>query len=220
MISKNELFNEMKISKKTIAITGDGVSALSGIPNLNNINFSGFPLNTIFTSKFYKSNPTIFYKVYSQILNLKNHMPNYIHKFLAGNNISIITENIDGLHNKAGSNDIIELYGNLDYLFCEGCLQTIKTENIKLNKVSESESVINRSFICKNCGTILRPNLVLFGEPVINITDAIQLIDVSDLILIIGNDLRIWPANQLAFKARKQGSRVLIINDNYKYLFN
>ncbi|MFW5928130.1 MAG: SIR2 family NAD-dependent protein deacylase [Thermoplasmatota archaeon] len=120
---------------------------------------------------------------------------------------SVITQNIDGLHQKAGSDNVIELHGTLSKLVCEYCDNEYDT--------SEFLDVINDGEIPKcDCGDILRPDVVLFGEQLdpTDVDSAITDAQESDLVLVIGTSSIVQPAASLPRMAKNHGAEVVEIN--------
>ena len=217
MILARDLKLKILNSKYPVAFTGAGVSISSGISILDS-NYFGYQLSDVLTIDFFSSHIITFYKVYAEILKWTKLQPNIVHEALFKLSIPIITQNLDGLHTKAGSKDVIELHGNLNFLECENC--DLKIASHKLFKKNVSENSLKETILCKNCGNILKPNLVLFGQPILKFNEAVEKIDKSDLLLVIGNSLKVWPANQLIKKAAEQKCEIVDINSNCENLFN
>jgi len=214
-------------SKRTFALTGAGISTDSGIPDFRSP--GGFwdkhnPMETSSATILY-NNPKLFYEVniprYEAIM---NSMPNDGHKVLSwlenrGYIQGIITQNIDGLHQKAGSKSVIEIHGSVAKCRCDTC-------NIK-EPMEHLFAQINEGIIppkCSSCKSILRPDIVLFEDSMDErFFKAQQVLTGCDLLLIIGTSLQVYPAAYLPDKAKK----LVIINksetpwDSYAhYVFN
>ncbi|MFW6196658.1 MAG: SIR2 family NAD-dependent protein deacylase [Thermoplasmatota archaeon] len=120
---------------------------------------------------------------------------------------SVITQNIDGLHQRAGSDDVIELHGTLSKLICENCKKRYKTnkflEDINDGKIPRCE-----------CGDILRPDVVLFGEQLdpTDVDSAITNVQECDLLMVIGTSSIVQPAASLPGMAKNYGAEVVEIN--------
>ena len=200
-------------SNNIVAFTGAGVSTASGIKDfrskdgLYNMKYS-FPPEKILSHSFFINNTKEFYKFYKDKMNCINKEPNICHKYLKKledlNKLKgIITQNIDGLHTKAGSKNVLELHGTIYENFCRKC-----------NKKYDYKIV----FDCKDeiprcsCGGIIKPNVILYEEPLNDkiVDESINLIENADLLLVIGTSLTVYPASGLIryFK----GKNLVIIN--------
>ena len=130
--------------------------------------------------------------------------PNLIHQKIAeicNEKGELITQNIDQLDKKAGNKHVIEFHGNLYNIYCTKCKQPVSYEEY------------SKSYIHKNCGGIIRPGIVLYGEGInqSNLTNSINAMENSDLVIIAGTSFVVYPFAQLvAYK--KPSSRVWIIN--------
>ena len=144
---------------------GAGVSTESGIPDfrskdgLYHINYE-FPPETILSHSFFFNNMDYFFKFYREKMNSLNTKPNICHQFLtklekSGKLETIITQNIDGLHQKAGSKKVLELHGSIYHNYCMKCHQEYSAEYLFYEKGIP---------ICK-CGGIIKPNVILYEEP-------------------------------------------------------
>ena len=184
--------------KKIIAFTGAGISKASGIPTFEDMG----DLRNNLSRDFFSKNPIEFYEL---LLNMKNIIdnskPNNAHIALTKFDIPIITMNIDGLHKKAGSKDIIEIHGNLESVYCKKC-----NEIYDFNKIKEN-------IYCNNCKSILEPNIVLYGDMIPKYADAIELIEESTDLLVIGTSFYTSTANDFVYIAKRLGINVTIVNE-------
>lgn len=191
---------------------GAGVSTSSGIKDfrskdgLYNMKYD-YPPEYILSNNFFCKNTLDFYKFYLDKMNCLEAKPNIIHNYLVtlekkGKLKGIITQNIDDLHFKAGSKNIIELHGNINRNYC-----------LKCHKSYDGKYVFNNNKIplCF-CGGIIKPDVVLYGEPLDekNIIDTIKLIIKADLLIIAGTSLTVYPAS--SFIDFFKGSNLVIIN--------
>ncbi len=206
--------NEMiKESNSIVFFGGAGVSTESGIPDfrskdgLYNMKYK-YPPERILSHAFFINNTEEFFKFYKDKLNSLKYMPNITHYTLAkleekGKLKSIITQNIDGLHQKAGSKHVLELHGSVLRNFCTRC-----------NKFYSAEYVFNyNGNIPKcNCGGIIKPDVVLYEEPLDEsiYSQAIKDISSCDMLIIGGTSLVVYPASYLIqyFK----GKYIVLIN--------
>ncbi len=219
--------NEMiKDSNSIVFFGGAGVSTESGIPDfrskdgLYNMKYKYSP-EQILSHSFFIDNTEEFFKFYKDKLNSLKYMPNITHYTLAklekkGKLKSIITQNIDGLHQKAGSKKILELHGSV-----------LRNHCIKCNSFYDAEYVFNSKTIipkCNKCGGIIKPDVVLYEEPLDDkvYNQAINDISSCDMLIIGGTSLVVYPASYLIqyFK----GKYIVLINkdktpfDNYANL--
>lgn len=183
-------------SKSIVFFSGAGISTLSGIKDfrskdgLYNIKYK-YPPELILSSSFFYANTEEFYKFYKDKLNALNVKPNIVHKYFfkleqLGKLKSIITQNIDGLHTKAGNKKVYELHGTI-----------YKNHCIKCGKFYDANYVFNSKDIpiC-TCGGIIKPDVVLYGEslPEYDYENAIYDITHSDTLIIAGSSLTVYPA--------------------------
>lgn len=206
----------IKSAHSLVVITGAGISTPSGIPDFRT-NKTGLweqndPLKVASLSAF-QYQPEIFFNwlrpLSCQILNAK---PNPAHFSLAalekmGKLQSVITQNIDGLHQKAGSQAIIELHGNLTFWDCLSC--GIK---VPLEAVREAFIEMEGMPFCPLCGHILKPDIVLYEEllPILELQRAEKMCKQADLVMVIGSSLQVVPAADLPMLALKRGSKLIL----------
>jgi len=184
-------------SEKIVVLTGAGVSTESGIPDFQqrDENWEHDVDREIATSIWYfKQEPQKFWNIYKEIFGSKAYArPNRFHYFLASlqnnHDITIVTQNVDGLHTKAGSEKVIESHGNLNYVIClnKNCRRKYPYEKFSNDTLPT----------CPSCGNILKPNVSLFGEGINGFSEARDLIIDSDLLIIAGTSLRVGPFNEL-----------------------
>lgn len=212
-MNKIELLNKyIKESKNIVFFGGAGVSTESGIKDfrskdgLYNQQYK-YPPEQILSHNFFMNNTQEFYKFYKEKLNCLDAKPNICHKYLtklekSGKLKAIITQNIDGLHQKANSKNILELHGTIYKNNCTKCQKTYPPEYI-----------FNSKSIPKcNCGGIIKPEVTLYEEPLNNeiITQTINYISNCDLLIVAGTSLTVYPA--ASFIRYFQGKYLVIIN--------
>lgn len=144
---------------------------------------------------YFKKFPEEFWDYYTHYFNINEMLeaePNDIHKFIKNleeeKNVNIITQNIDKLHHKIGSNHIIEVHGNIDKHICLKCKKVYSNQHIK----------------CEDCGNYLKPDIVLFGESIRGYDESLKIVRKSDLLLVLGTRLEVYPLNTLVDKFIKQ----------------
>ena len=213
------ILNTIENRKKVVVLTGAGISTESGIPDFRSPNgiWSKFDSAT-FSSDVLYEDPERFYKSSLKLLeflySIKNAKPNKAHLILAkmeslGYISSIITQNIDGLHSKAGSKKVYEVHGNLEEGYCINCGSKV-TFNILIEKILSNELPPR----CTRCGGVLRPNIILFGDLLPDsFLGATVEVRNSGLLIIIGSSLEVSPANSLPYESKK----FIIINESRTY---
>ncbi|QUW22790.1 NAD-dependent deacylase [Sporosarcina sp. Marseille-Q4063] len=205
------LVDLLEKSNYIVVYTGAGMSTESGLPDFRSAN----------TGLWEKEDPALiastealnrdvekFFQFYRErVLGVKDCKPHNGHDILAkwekdGLIKSIITQNVDGFHSEAGSENVMELHGTLQKVHCETCKKEYG------NEMYESES-----FYCE-CGGKLRPSIVLFGEglPEEPFMRAVQESEKADLFIVLGSSLTVTPANQFPLIAKDNGAKLLIVN--------
>ena len=203
----------LKNSKFTVAFTGAGISVESGIPPFRGPTglWSKYDPK-ILDINFFMQNPAESWKYIKEIFYdyMQNVNPNKAHYFLAElekNGIlkGIITQNIDNLHQKAGSENVIEFHGTASRLECIECKNKYLSENISLENLPP---------LCPNCKGILKPDFVFFGEPIPAdaFEKSIHLMENADTVLVIGTTGEIMPASELPYIAKTRGAKIIEIN--------
>ena len=207
-----ELVTLIKTSKKTVFFGGAGVSTESGLKDfrskdgLYHEKYS-YPPEEMLSHHFFLENTKEFYKFYRDKLNSLNYKPNITHIILAkleekGLLSSIITQNIDGFHQMAGSKNVLELHGSVWRNYCMKC-----------HKSYEAENVFSSTDVPKcSCGGIIKPEVVLYEESLNQETlqQAIKEISTADLLIIGGTSLNVYPAAGLIQYFR--GKNIVLIN--------
>ena len=199
-------------SQKIVFFGGAGVSTESGIPDFRSVDGLynqqwSYPPETILSNTFFRRNTKEFYRFYRAKMLCLSAKPNPAHIRLAqlekeGKLIAIVTQNIDGLHQAAGSEKVYELHGSVLRNYCMNC-----------NKFYDVEYIANSEGIPKcECGGTIKPDVVLYEEPLDNriMTGAIKAISNADTLIIGGTSLNVYPAAGLVryFKGRN----IVIIN--------
>jgi len=217
----------IKESRNLVVFTGAGISVPSGIPDFRSANglynqktSSRIPPEVIVSHSFYKEHTYDFFEFYKSKMCYPKASPNIAHKYFAdlekqNKSVVVVTQNIDGLHQAAGSKYVCELHGSVHRNYCEKC-----NAYYDLNYVLASENIP----ICPKCGGIIKPDVVLYEEPLDGntIDRAIAAISTSDTMIIIGTSLMVYPAN--SFVRYFRGSHLILINkdstqyDNYAEL--
>lgn len=216
--TKINLFKQMiDSSNKIVFFGGAGVSTESGIPDfrsqdgLYNEQWK-YPPETIISRSFFNANPKEFYRFYREKLIVKNAQPNITHLKLAeleqkGKLTAVVTQNIDGLHQKGGSKKVFELHGSVLRNYCMNCHKFFD-ENYILESKNSGDSLPH----CDECGGLVKPDVVLYEEGLNDSTvnGAIDAISEADLLIIGGTSLVVYPAAGLIRYFR--GKNIVLIN--------
>ena len=199
----------------TVALTGAGVSTASGIPDFRSPGGLWERYDpSLFYIEVFHERPDYVWNLYAGLVReLWDKKPNPAHEALAkleeaGYLAAVITQNIDGLHQKAGSRNVIEVHGNAYRARCVSCGSVYP--------ISEALSMLaeGRPPRCSRCGGLLKPDVVFFGEPLPRRAwmEAVRLASTSRVFLVAGSSLVVGPANMLPVYASRNGARLIIVN--------
>lgn len=200
-------------SDNIVFFGGAGVSTESGIPDFRSTDglyhqkFE-YPPETILSHTFFYQNPEYFFRFYREKMLPLDYQPNEAHKKLAaleqaGKLRAIVTQNIDGLHQMAGSQNVYELHGSVHRNTCQKCGARYTLEELlTLGDVPK----------CPKCGGRVKPDVVLYEEGLDNLTvsGALDAIRRADLLIVAGTSLTVYPA--AAFLDEYPGNRLVLIN--------
>ncbi|HYJ91905.1 MAG TPA: NAD-dependent deacylase [Pyrinomonadaceae bacterium] len=204
-------------ARSIVVLTGAGVSAESGVPTFRSggksLVWRGMPFEQLSSAEMVERDLPLVWEWFDYRRGiLAQCMPNAAHTALAEaqesgrfDSLTLITQNVDGLHRNAGSTEIIELHGNIQQARCLSC-RVVRT----LDQLPEDE----RPPICPECSDPMRPNVVLFGEALEqdSIVKAYESAAASDLCLVIGTSAVVYPANQIPIIAKRNGAAIIEIN--------
>jgi len=214
MESANEFFKFIKNSSKVVVLTGAGVSTDCGIPDFRSSNglYSRYDPNRVFDIEYFLHNPSYFYDfARKEILKMVETKPSSTHYMLAkleqiGLLKAVVTQNIDLLHQKAGSKNVIELHGNIKDAYCLDC-----EKRYDFLEILKSRNDVPR---CEECGGLIKPDIVFFGEMLSQraLEEAFYLAKNSDLMIVMGSSLVVQPAASLPLYAMEKGAKFLIVN--------
>ncbi len=210
-------------AKHAVVLTGAGISTLSGIPDFRGVgglyNRKDIDANRLFDIVAFRKDPSYYYKHSFDFLYAKQAVPNIVHKVLAkleekGHIQAIITQNVDILHQKAGSKAVFELHGSPLIHTCLNCRKEYDFDQAL--DIIEKESIPH----CVKCQGIIKPNIVFFGEqlPVYDLTMAEEHANKADLMLVLGTSLTVYPAAAVPQIALRNGAKIAIINASETYL--
>ena len=199
-------------SNRIVFFGGAGVSTESGIPDFRSVDGLyhqkfDYPPETIISHSFYERNPAYFFRFYREKMLPLGFEPNITHKVLAkweqeGKLLAVVTQNIDGLHQKAGSKNVYELHGSVLRNYCTRC-----------GKFYSAEFVKNAAGIPRcSCGGIVKPDVVLYEESLDEqtIAGSVKAIRSADMLIVAGTSLTVYPAAGLINYYR--GNRLVLIN--------
>ncbi|WP_139489036.1 NAD-dependent protein deacylase [Brevibacillus dissolubilis] len=207
----NQLAAYLKQANHTVVFTGAGMSTESGIPDFRSakgIWKEKDPMQLASTYALMRNRDEFFAFYQKRIKGLISCQPHRGHKLLAewerdGLIHSIITQNVDGFHQRAGSQHVIELHGTIARLHCIDCGQAYDLTKY----IEENGSVCT-------CGGFIRPNVVLFGESLPH--DAVDQAELessqADLFIVLGSSLQVSPANYFPIEAKRNGAKLVIVN--------
>ena len=212
----NRLIQYIEESNNIVFFGGAGVSTESGIPdfrskdglyNQHDVNFEKYDPEYLLSRECLYNNPKVFYEFYRQKMDMRNVESNITHKVLAkleqmGKLKAIITQNIDGLHQKAGSRNVYEIHGTTLKNHCD-CREYDE------NYIFDSNEAIPK---CSHCKKLIRPDIVLYGEdlPKETVNNAINALYEADMLIIGGTSLQVYPAANFIYEF--SGKHMVIIN--------
>lgn len=199
-------------SERIVFFGGAGVSTESGIPDFRSVDglymqTYEYPPETIISHSFFKADPEYFFQFYRSKMMPLDFEPNVTHRVLAsweaeGKLSAVITQNIDGLHQKAGSKNVYELHGSVWRNYCVRCGKSHDARFVK-----ETDGVPR----CQ-CGGIVKPDVVLYEEPLNTRTvqKSMEALHDADLLIVAGTSMTVYPAAGLVEYFR--GDRIVLIN--------
>ena len=200
-------------ARSIVFFGGAGVSTESGVPDFRSVDGLynqkwRYPPETILSHTFFVRDPAEFYRFYKEKLLISGVQPNAAHKKLAqleqaGRLTAVITQNIDGLHQAAGSKNVLELHGSVHRNYCRRCRKFFDAAYMK--KAIDIP-------LCDACGSIVKPDVVLYEEGLDGDTleRAVAALQSADLLLIGGTSLAVYPAAGLL--RYFGGSRIVLLN--------
>ena len=214
MIPSDNALSQLFNNANFVAIlTGAGVSAESGISTFRGAGgiWSKFKPEELANVEAFLSNPIMVWEWYQHRRDiLADAHPNAGHMALAewesiAPRFTLITQNVDGLHRMAGSQNVLELHGNIRINRCHNCGRESEEETVKFS---------GRVPICPACGGMLRPGVVWFGEslPRRELDEAFRAAETCDVFLSVGTSTVVYPAASLPEIARSAGARVIEVN--------
>lgn len=214
MTDINKFAEILNASRRIVFFGGAGVSTESGLKDYrssdgiyNTAKNYGMPPEEILSRRCFEKNPELFYRFFRDYF-MSGVEPNITHKALveiekSGKSVAVVTQNIDGLHQRAGSREVYELHGTTSRFHCRACGAEYDLEYVKQYK-----ELIPR---CK-CGDIIKPHVTLYGEMLDDdvVSGALAAISNADLLIIGGTSLAVQPA--ASFVRYFNGQNVVVIN--------
>ena len=215
MTDMERLASILKASRRLVVFTGAGISVPSGIPDFRSADGlynrdSGLKVRPeeIISRSFFDRRPELFYEFYRSAMIYPDAKPNEAHRFFAslekdGRDVAVVTQNIDGLHQAAGSSRVFELHGSVLRNLCMKC-----GAKYGLDAVLTKESVPH----CPRCGGVIKPDVVLYEEGLDNdvLSGAVHALRQADTLIVAGTSLTVYPAAGLIHYFR--GSHLVLIN--------
>lgn len=203
-------------STKIVFFGGAGVSTNSGIPDFRGtggLYTTNISAETILSRTYFDKHPKEFFEFFRNNMMFENAKPNATHKKLAelekaGKDITIVTQNIDPLHQMAGSSKVITLHGSITTSHCMKC-----------NKLYKTADVINQDVPRCSCGNIIKPDVVLYEErlPEDQRIAAVNAIKEADTIIIAGTSMTVAPAKNMP-KNHFRGKHMIIMNNEPTFM--
>lgn len=199
-------------AKRLVFFGGAGVSTESGIPDFRSVDGLynqryAYPPETILSHSFFEVRPAEFFEFYRDRMLFPNAKPNKAHKWLAkfeetGRLTGVVTQNIDGLHQAAGSRRVFELHGSVHRNYCMDC-----------GKFFPMETILHSTGIPRcECGGVIKPDVVLYEEGLDDATvrGALRVISQADALIVAGTSLTVYPA--AGFLDAFSGRHLILIN--------
>ena len=202
----------LQSSAKVVALTGAGISVGSGIPDFRSPGglWSIYAPDEYATLSVFRSQPAKAWQLYRALGEvLLGKTANAAHRALAeleqrGLLAGVVTQNVDNLHQQAGNRVVLEIHGDHQHLQCLTCdhLEPVVEEHYRMQDIP----------LCPACSSALKPNVVLFGEPVRMFDEIEQLVSDCDLLLVVGTSAQVYPAAGLPLTVKLGGGRVFEFN--------
>jgi len=214
----------LRSSKSAVVLSGAGISTASGIPDFRSTDgglwerYDPFDVASLASFRY---NPERFFDwMHPLAMNMSVAQPNIAHYGLArleqaGWIKTIITQNIDALHQRAGSRHVIEIHGSMQALTCVRCYTQYPSSQFLPDYLEKKQIPY-----CPECNGVLKPNLVLFGEqlPSQAWLAAMQASKTCDVMIVIGSSLEVLPVAGLPMRAVENGAHLILINRNPTYI--
>lgn len=205
----------IKNTNNIMVFSGAGLSTESGIPDFRSANglysknFKGYNPETILSYTFFNNNPEIFWEYMRENFNYTDIKPGRSYELLKelqnmGKISSVVTQNIDSLHEDAGIINEIAVHGDLNRCYCDVCGRNYSYEDMMNGRSVHCDTV--------GCRGDIRPSIVLYEESVDKLSDVFMKINSSDMLLVLGSSLTVYPIAQLPQIFAEENKKVIIIN--------
>ena len=218
----DKLVNLLKHSSNTVVVTGAGISTEAGIPDFRGENgiyrkLGENQVMKIINNDFFRRCPEQFYEFYRKYFMFPPVEPSKAHYALAdlekkGFIKAIVTQNIDNLHQQAGSKRVIAIHGNADHFKCTAATCRAVYDGLYASNCPDIVPT------CAKCGSILKPDVVLFGEQIHNYLDAHESVLNARLLIVIGSSLTVYPLAGFVKEFSTFTQELIIINQGYTAL--
>jgi len=213
-----ELFGLIREARHLVALTGAGISTLSGIRDFRGKDglYNEIDAEKLFSLDYFEKDPSLYYTgAGSFIYNIDEKEPSVVHTVLGeleerGFLKSVITQNIDLLHQKGGSKKVIEIHGSPAMHYCLRC-PGIRVGFDDAAKIVRSGEMPR----CPQCGRVLKPAITFFGEmlPTNALREATDEAQNADLMLVLGTSLTVYPAASMPDHTLRRGGQIVIVNN-------
>ena len=211
-------------SRNTVVLSGAGISTPSGIPDFRSSEnglWTKFDPMEVASLNTFRTRPEKFFEwIRPLLIQILEAQPNSAHIALSqleqsGHISAVITQNIDGLHQKAGSKVVHEIHGGLNTLTCVSCYHQHDASLFTDKFVIKGDIPM-----CPDCGSILKPDAILFGEqlPVKTWEASHAAVRACDVIVVVGSSLEVMPVAGLPMEAVNNGAHLIIINQSATYI--
>lgn len=215
-----DLFMDLLMkSEYTVALTGAGLSTTAGISDFRGpnglYNRKDIPGDKLFDIAAFKEDPSLFYRFIPELFGQINTAePTAGHQLLAkleklGKIKTVVTQNIDGLHTRAGNKNVIELHGSMDRFVCTGCQKEFTRESPEDASIRE-KALKGEVPYCPTCHASVKPAIVFFGEYVRDLEKAMTEVQKADLLIVMGSSLTVYPAGMLPGYLHDQAKLVIM----------
>lgn len=213
--------SQIRKADRIVVLTGAGISTASGIPDFRSNTENKKlvpPLETILSRSYFYHDPVNFWESCEEIFEFDKigvFKPNEGHIFVSdlehklNKKVTVITQNIDGLHNQAGSSEVLDIHGNLNRVYCPHCG----------TPYSFAETILEKIYTCstmkknKVCGGYLAPLFVLYGDAINHANKSKKRLFAADLLIVIGTSLQVSPANNFVSDFASRGKKIILINN-------
>ncbi|MDR0638727.1 MAG: NAD-dependent deacetylase [Spirochaetaceae bacterium] len=235
----DDLYGLVKLAKRCVALTGAGVSTLSGIRDFRGKNglYMDRELDAqkMFDITYFMRDPAFYYQTATFLYDIEGIEPSIVHTTLArmeGDGLlkAVITQNVDALHQRGGSERVLEVHGSPAVHYCMRCGDQAQAEELALLglgvKVPAGSGMMNFFDVvktlragglpkCGKCGAVLKPAITFFGEalPQMTFQAAVHEASRADLLLCLGTSLTVYPAAGLPEYTLRSGGKVVIVNN-------